>query len=210
VIFGNLDPVWITGVALALVIGITCHEFSHAAVAEAFGDNRPRAMGRVSLNPLRHIEPLGAIFFVIAGFGWGRPVSVNVYGLRGGRRSMAWVSAAGPATNLVVAVAFAVLYRVFALVGDPYGWLGEVLAVIVLMNVVLAFFNFIPIPPLDGYNFALAFLPVQQVFAVQRYAQYGLFVLLLLILLGSSGPLGVLFGAAADLANLLMGGRVFA
>jgi Zn-dependent protease len=207
-IFGNPDPIWIIGVAVALVVGITCHEFSHALVADVFGDHQPRAMGRVSLNPVRHIDPLGAVFFIIAGFGWGRPVSVNVYGLRGGRRSMAWVSAAGPITNLVVALGFAVVYRVLILAGDPVVWLTDILWVIVVLNVVLAFFNLLPIPPLDGYNFVLAFLPVQQVFAVQRYAQYGLLVLLLLVVLtntGGGGPLGTLFDAAASVARLFVG-----
>jgi Zn-dependent protease len=208
VIFGNPDPIWIIGVAVALVVGITCHEFSHALVADSFGDHQPRAMGRISLNPARHIDPLGAIFFIIAGFGWGRPVSVNVYGLRGGRRSMAWVSAAGPVTNLVVAVVFAIIFRVLILAGDPVVWLTDILWVIVLLNVILAFFNLLPIPPLDGYNFVLAFLPVQQVFAVQRYARYGLLVLLLLVVLTNApggGPLGALFKVAASVARLFVG-----
>lgn len=207
-IFGSGDLLWVVGVALALVIGITCHEFSHALVADLFGDHQPRAMGRVSLNPVRHIDLLGAIFFLIAGFGWGRPVAVNVYGLRGGRRSMAWVSAAGPVTNLVVAVLVAIVFRVLVLAGDPATWLTGLLWVVVVMNVVLAFFNLLPIPPLDGYNFVLAFLPVQQVFAVQRYAQFGLLALLALVVLSNTpggGPLGILFGAAADLARLLTG-----
>ncbi len=207
-IFANADPLTFIGVIVALVLGITCHEFSHALVAGLFGDHQPRAMGRVSLNPARHIDPLGAIFFVLAGFGWGRPVSVNVYGLRGGRRSMAWVSAAGPITNLVVALAFAVLYRVLILAGDPVVWLTDLVWIIVLFNVILAFFNLLPIPPLDGFNFVLAFLPVEQVFAVQRYAQYGFLVLLLLVVLTNTpggGPLGALFDVAASVARLFVG-----
>ncbi len=207
-IFLNASPIELTGILLALVIAITCHEFSHAFVADTFGDHQPRAMGRVSLNPVRHIDPLGAVVFLIAGFGWGRPVGVNVYGLRGGRRSMAWVSAAGPFTNLVVALAFGVVYRALILAGDPVVWLTDILWVIVLLNVVLAFFNFLPIPPLDGYNFVLAFLPVQQVFAVQRYAQYGMLLLLLLVVFSygpGGGPLGLLFSAATTVARLIVG-----
>lgn len=207
-IFANADPITFIGVMIALVLGITCHEFSHALVADSFGDHRPRAMGRISLNPVRHIDPLGAVFFVIAGFGWGRPVSVNVYGLRGGRRSMAWVSAAGPITNLVVALAFAIVFRILILAGDPVLWLSDIVWIVVLFNVVLAFFNLLPIPPLDGYNFVLAFLPVQQVFAVQRYAQYGLLALLLLVVLsntGGGGPLGALFSLATSVARLFVG-----
>src|SRR5439155_968384 len=90
VIFVQQDFVTLLGIVVALVVGITCHEFSHALVADFLGDHRPRAMGRVSLNPVRHIDPLGAIFFIAAGFGWGRPVAVNAAAMRGGRRSMAW------------------------------------------------------------------------------------------------------------------------
>ena len=79
--FSDLGLAQIIGILVALVVGITFHEFSHAFVADQLGDHRPRALGRISLNPAAHIEPVGAIFFVLAGFGWGRPVPVNVYAL---------------------------------------------------------------------------------------------------------------------------------
>ena len=91
-IFAQTDIVTLLAIVVALVVGITCHEFSHALVADYLGDHRPRAMGRVSLNPIRHIDPLGALLFIAAGFGWGRPVMVNAAAMRGGRRSMAWVA----------------------------------------------------------------------------------------------------------------------
>ena len=81
----NLSLTDLAGIAIALVIGVTCHEFSHAFTADQLGDHRPRALGRVSLNPVRHIDPFGALLFLIAGFGYGRPVPVNVYALRPGR-----------------------------------------------------------------------------------------------------------------------------
>jgi Zn-dependent protease len=207
-IFAQLTPEAIIGVALALVIGITCHEFSHAFVADLLGDHRPRALGRISLNPVRHIDPLGAVFFILAGFGWGRPVPVNVYALRNGRAGMAWVAGAGPLTNFVVALAFAVLFRVVDLVAPGAVFVLNVIGFVVLMNIVLGLFNFIPIPPLDGYNFVLAFLPPRQVFAVQRYAQYGFLALLVLIFLSytpGGGPIGYLFDAAFAIARLLVG-----
>jgi Zn-dependent protease len=207
-IFAQLTPEAIIGVALALVIGITCHEFSHAFVADLLGDHRPRARGRLSLNPVRHIDPLGAVFFILAGFGWGRPVPVNVYALRNGRAGMAWVAGAGPLTNFVVALAFAVLFRVVDLVAPGAVFVLNVIGFVVLMNIVLGLFNFIPIPPLDGYNFVLAFLPPRQVFAVQRYAQYGFLALLVLIFLSytpGGGPIGYLFDAAFAIARLLVG-----
>ena len=102
-LFARLDPAALIGLLVALVVGITFHEFMHAFVADQLGDHRPRAMGRVSLNPTDHIDPMGAIFFLIAGFGWGKPVMVNPYALRPGRFGMAYVAAAGPLANLVVA-----------------------------------------------------------------------------------------------------------
>ena len=208
-IFVQQDLVTLLAVVVALVVGITCHEFSHALVADFLGDHRPRAMGRVSLNPLRHIDPLGAIFFLAAGFGWGRPVMVNAAAIRGGRRGMAWVAAAGPVANLVVAFVFAVVYRALALSGDSVSDPERLVLVIVILNVTLAFFNILPIPPLDGYNFAMAFLPFRLALQLQQLAQYGLLVLLGLVLLSrlapGASPLDWLFTGADGLARLLTG-----
>ena len=193
----------IAGIAVALVVGITFHEFSHAFVADQLGDHRPRALGRVSLNPVAHIDPVGALVFVIAGFGWGKPVPVNVYALRPGRVGMAIVAAAGPIANVAVAVVAATLYRVLELLGAGDFVLGVGFWV-VYFNLVLAIFNLIPIPPLDGYNAVLAFLPPRTAFVVQRYAPYGIILLLLLVLLPGS-PIGRLIGLAAPLAQALVG-----
>src|SRR6187397_264758 len=113
----QLTPAELPGIAVALIVGITFHEFSHAFVADQLGDHRPRALGRVSLNPAAHIDPIGALVFVIAGFGWGKPVPVNVYALRPGRVGMAIVAAAGPIANVMVAVLAAIVYRVLDIVG---------------------------------------------------------------------------------------------
>jgi len=193
----------IAGIAVALVVGITFHEFSHAFVADQLGDHRPRALGRVSLNPVAHIDPVGALVFVIAGFGWGKPVPVNVYSLRPGRIGMAIVAAAGPTANVAVAVLAAVVYRVLEIAGAGDFVLGVGFWV-VYFNLVLAIFNLIPIPPLDGYNAMLAFLPPRTAFVVQRYAPYGIILLLLLVLLPAS-PIGRLLGVAAPLAQALVG-----
>jgi Zn-dependent protease len=210
VLFGNFEPAELIGIIVALVVGITFHEFSHAFVADQLGDHRPRALGRVSLNPAAHIEPVGAIFFLLAGFGWGRPVPVNPYALRPGRIGMAFVAGAGPLANFVIAVAFAIVFRVADLAGlldNEFVWLG--LLSIVFYNVVLGFFNLLPIPPLDGYNLVLPFLPPRLAFTVQRYAQYGLMALLGLILVSyltpGPGPLGWLFELAGWITRLLSG-----
>jgi len=209
VLFSNPDPPLLVGIVVALLAGITFHEFSHALLADQLGDHRPRALGRVSLNPLRHLEPLGAIFFLIAGFGWGKPVPVNAYSLRPGRIGMTIVAAAGPLANFALAALVAVLFRVLQLGGLlDSEFLRLVVASIVFFNVALGLFNLIPIPPLDGYNVVLPLLPPRQAFAVQRYAPYGYVALLVLVLLSYgavSGPLDWLFGLAGTLSGYMLG-----
>lgn len=202
-LFFDLTVAQIAGIAVALVVGITFHEFSHAFIADQLGDHRPRALGRVSLNPMAHIDPVGALVFVLAGFGWGRPVPVNVYALRPGRIGMAMVAAGGPIANVVVAIVGAVVYRLFEM-GGVGGFAIEVAFWIVLYNLLLAIFNLLPIPPLDGYNVLLAFVPPQLAFTIQRYAPYGVIVLLLLVFLPNS-PLGLMFDAVTFLTRAFTG-----
>src|SRR5688572_12975497 len=133
----------IIGIAVALVVGITFHEFSHAFIADQLGDHRPRALGRVSLNPVAHIDPMGAIVFALAGFGWGKPVPVNVYALRPGRIGMAMVAAGGPTANVIVAIVGAVVFRVLELAGIG-GLALDITFYIVLYNLLLAIFNLLP------------------------------------------------------------------
>jgi Zn-dependent protease len=212
VIFGA-GPEVIIGLLTALVVGTTFHEFSHAFVADQLGDHRPRAMGRVSLNPLHHLDPMGTIFFLIAGFGWGKPVMVNAYALRPGRIGMAWVAVAGPLANLVVASVAAVIFRGAELSGlfqsDGGAFAGNVVLWVIEFNVILGLFNLLPIPPLDGYNLVLPFLPLRTALTVQRYATYGVLVLLVLVLLpqmsGGVSPLSWLFDLAGSITGLLIG-----
>ena len=190
--------------AVALLVGLTFHEFSHALTADVLGDGRPRAMGRLTLNPIAHLDPIGALMLVIAGFGWAKPVMVNPAALQGGRRSMALVAFAGPIANVVVAVAFAVVFRVMALVGVESGFFLNLVALIVQLNILLAIFNLVPIPPLDGYNVVLAYLPPRQAVQIQQYAPYGVIVLLLLVFLPGS-PLRALLSLAAPVTQVLIG-----
>ena len=193
----------VVGIAVALVIGITFHEFSHAFTADQLGDHRPRALGRVSLSPTAHIDPIGALVFVLAGFGWGKPVPVNVYALRPGRVGMAIVAAAGPIANVIVAVVGGVVFRVMDIAGVG-GFALEVMYFVVLYNLLLAVFNLLPIPPLDGYNVVLAFVPARTAFTIQRYSQYGVLLLLLLVFLPGS-PLGVMFDIVEAGTRILIG-----
>jgi Zn-dependent protease len=198
------SPEAIVGIAIALVVGITFHEFSHALTADQLGDHRPRAMGRVSLNPMRHIDPMGAIFFAIAGFGWGKPVMVNVYALRPGPVGMALVAAAGPIANVIVAVGLAIIYRVLAIAGLDSGLVPNIIEYAVIFNLALALFNFLPVPPLDGYNLVLPFLPPRWQYTIQRNLQYGFLLLLVLVILPNS-PISWLFNLAFIGAELLTG-----
>ena len=205
----NLDAATIAAILVALVVGITFHEFSHAFVADQLGDHRPRALGRVSLNPADHIDPMGALMFVLVGFGWGKPVPVNMGALRPGRIGLSWVSAAGPARergggggaggDLPCARDRHADVQVVA----------EFLSLAIYFNLALALFNLLPIPPLDGYNFALGVLPPRQAIQLQQYARYGMIALLLLVLasytLPGGGPLGWLFDLAGTLAGILLG-----
>lgn len=202
-IFLDFTPAQIAGIAVALVVGITFHEFSHAFIADQLGDHRPRALGRVSLNPVAHIDPIGALVFLIAGFGWGKPVPVNIYALRPGRIGMALVSAGGPIANVIVAIAAAIVHRVMEMAGVG-GFALDLVQAIVFFNLVLAILNFIPIPPLDGYNFVLSFLPPRMAFAVQRYAPYGMIALLILVFVPGS-PLSLLLRLANPLTAVLIG-----
>jgi Zn-dependent protease len=203
-IFGDVSLERLIAGIIALLVGLTFHEFSHALLADQLGDHRPRAMGRLTLNPLPHIDPIGALMLVVAGFGWAKPVMVNPAALRGGRRGMAIVAFAGPIANVLVAVAFSIVYRVLDLAGTDGGFFLNLVGLIVQLNILLAIFNLIPIPPLDGYNVLLAFLPPRQAMVVRQYAPYGVIVLLLLVLLPNS-PLRVLLGMAAPITRFLVG-----
>lgn len=202
------DPAALVGIAIALLVGLTFHEFSHAFLADQLGDHRPRALGRVSLNPVRHIDPMGAVMLLLVGFGWAKPVPVNPYALRPGRRGMSMVAAAGPVANSAVAIVAGVLFRLLDGAGIG-GFALEAVWFTVLFNWVLAIFNLLPIPPLDGYNIVLPFLPPNVAMQVQRNAQYGMLVLLGLILVSYAlpvpGPLSWIFQVAQSLTNVVIG-----
>jgi Zn-dependent protease len=187
------DPVaFLQGLVLkvpALLLAVTVHEVAHGWVADRLGDPTARLSGRLTLNPLPHIDPVGALAFVIAGFGWAKPVPVNARNLRHPVRDMALVGAAGPVSNFVVAflglVALELLRRgggsAFVIVP-----LIGVLQYVYLFNLALGIFNLIPLPPLDGGHFLPYVLPRGAWPFLRRLEQYGPFLLLVLVISGGT------------------------
>jgi Zn-dependent protease len=163
-----------------MIIGITVHEFAHAWVANKYGDPTAKMEGRVSLNPLAHLDPVGTVLFFIIGFGWGKPVPTNPHFLRHKKDELK-VAIAGIVANLLVATLLAIPIRIASLKGilidsEP---ILLFLKKLVEINVVLAAFNILPIPPLDGSHFVEYFLGEEEKFNFQRYGQYILFGLIM-------------------------------
>ena len=180
------EPQLFVAFVIAVIIGITFHEFSHAAVASLQGDQTARAQGRLSLNPVVHLDPLGSIALILAGFGWGRPVPVNPGALRNRRFGEIMVGLAGPAANFVVAllsvIALRIAYPESGLSFDvPFSL--RLLYALVAVNVILGVFNLLPIPPLDGSTLLSIILPPSQQSIVRFLEQYGIFLLLGLLIL---------------------------
>lgn len=163
---------------VALVIAITIHEFSHALVADRLGDPTPRSQGRLSLNPLRHLDPIGTIMIFLVHFGWGKPVQIDPYNLKNPKRDELLISLAGPASNLLLAALLSLIIRFFPLNNLS----GIIIYTIIQLNVVLAVFNLIPIPPLDGSKIFLNLLPNNTSSQWQEtFDRYG-FILLIIFL----------------------------
>ncbi len=200
-------------VAVALLISISVHEASHAAAALSLGDATAKRLGRLTLNPKAHLDPTGTIMLLVAGFGWGKPVPVNTAALRNGHRSMALVSFAGPASNVLLALAFAIVFRLGVLdtagVGLSLGgWLALVAFYSVTLNLILAVFNLLPIAPLDGGAILRGVAPDAWLPAIKRLETVGPIVLLAIIglqFLGFANILGIIFDPAIALADALIG-----
>jgi Zn-dependent protease len=181
-----------------LLLAVTVHEVAHGWVADRLGDPTARLAGRLTLNPLPHIDPLGALAFVLAGFGWARPVPVSARNLRRPVRDMAWVAAAGPLSNFLVAflglVALVLISRVLdsPFVARP---VAGMLRFVYTFNLGLAIFNLIPLPPLDVGHFLPYFFPRHSWPLLARLEQYGPLILLLLVFSGATRYIvGPLFG----------------
>ncbi|MEI6305570.1 MAG: site-2 protease family protein [Deltaproteobacteria bacterium] len=173
------------------MLAIVCHEVSHGYIAWRLGDPTARMLGRLTLNPLKHIDIIGTLMIFFVGIGWAKPVPVTFQNLRNPKRDMIWVAAAGPITNLLLAVISAILLRVAVFIGNPavsatpFSMILEplvlMLAFSVYINLLLAIFNMIPVPPLDGGRVLTGLLPYRQAAALSRIEPYGMVIIIMLV-----------------------------
>lgn len=169
-------------IAGLLIIAIAIHEFSHALAADRLGDPTPRLAGRLTLDPRAHLDPLGSLLLLFAGFGWGRPVPFDPFNLRNPKKDAAIISFAGPASNLVMAAFSSLSYRFLdALPILIVGGVGEILSLFIYFNVLLAVFNLIPVHPLDGFKVVAGLLPKKYYSDWLALEPYGMIFLILLI-----------------------------
>lgn len=215
-IFRNLDLLsqdpgafllYTTLILTALVASFTVHEFSHALVATALGDDTAKRLGRLSLNPRVHLDPVGSLMILLAGFGWGKPVPVNprAFG-KNALRSMMFVAAAGPASNFVMAFLIGGLFKVGILefplgvgifvpqplASSPSVLLGQFFAIAFFLNLILGIFNLIPLAPLDGSKVALGLLPREMAISYMRLEPYGPGILMGIIMLDIFANTGII------------------
>jgi Zn-dependent protease len=170
------------------LLAITCHEVAHGYVAWRYGDPTARMSGRLTLNPLKHIDIFGTLMLVIVGIGWAKPVPVVIENLRNPKKDMVWVSIAGPMTNIFLAIVSAGLLRLILTVpssGAEVNFMLQPLSYMaafsVYINLLLAFFNMIPIPPLDGGRVLMGLLPYRQAIALGRIEPYGMILIIVLV-----------------------------
>ncbi len=179
---------------IPFLLAVVIHEVSHGYVAYKLGDNTAKFMGRLTLNPIAHVDIFGTIILpailLIAHspvlFGWAKPVPVNFFNLRNPKRDSAYVALAGPASNIIMTLGFALIYHIFVLLPIPYIQQPMLLTCVygVELNLIFAFFNLIPILPLDGGRILAAFLPSKMAYNFSKIEPYGMYIVIALIFLG--------------------------
>ena len=177
-----------------LLLALTFHEFAHGYVAYQLGDPTAKSLGRLTLNPIKHLDPIGTIAFFFIKFGWAKPVPVNPQYFKDPKRDMLWVALAGPATNFVLAIVSAALAKGLWFFASqlPYSTMAEAILVplnsmiiaSVWINLVLCIFNFLPIPPLDGSRILTGLLPNRMAISYMKFERYGFVLVLVLAFTG--------------------------
>ncbi len=194
------DPILLVYLIPSLLIALTFHEYAHARVAYAYGDITAKSQGRLTLNPISHLDPIGTLMILIVGFGWARPVPINPLKFREFRKGLLWVSLAGPLTNFVLGF-ISMLILTFLL---RFGLTNELfinfMFTLVQLNIILGVFNLLPIPPLDGSKILSSMLPSSSLGFYRQIEPYAPLILIMLIVLGVLGPL--LWGLTEFILNL--------
>lgn len=199
-------------VAVILFV-LTVHEFSHALVADALGDDTARRLGRLTLNPLAHLDFFGTLLMFIAGFGWAKPVPVNLHNLRNPKTGMIYIAAAGPLSNLLTALAAGAAIRVLSESGGVLftpqtgNFIGNLLLLLVVYSVALAVFNLIPVPPLDGSRILYGILPRAVADVYVRFETVGMIVLFGVFIFAGEGFMKVMKAPVGELTALFSGVR---
>ncbi len=201
--------------AVPILFGLTVHEYAHGLMADRLGDPTPRLMGRLTLNPFSHLDPIGTlVFFITQAFGWARPISINSENLSSPRRDLMWIALAGPLANLLLALFCALLYHlhnsIVGNVGIEGAWLmvpfQKMIVAGVVVNLSLGFINLIPIPPLDGGRILAGILPQRSAGYLEKIDSYGAILLLILVL--SDSLSFFLFPLLSALTGLLLYGVI--
>ncbi|UCE53530.1 MAG: site-2 protease family protein [Desulfobacterales bacterium] len=187
-------------IAPPILLALTFHEYAHAYIANKYGDDTAKQSGRLTMNPLSHLDPLGTIMIFIVHFGWAKPVPVNPYRLKNPKKDMLWISAAGPLANMVLALLSGMVLRlIFPIVDAPdrffiMGLLRFMLIMSLQINLALAIFNILPIAPLDGSKILFGLLPTKYEHTIYLLERYGPFILIGLILFGQLTGVSILGG----------------
>ena len=213
-LFGNRSGDEILAMLLAFVVAISIHEFMHAWTAWRLGDDTAQRLGRITLNPISHFDPIGflglaLIAFGFWGFGWGKPVPVNPGRLRrlgpfGQKGSMALIAFAGPLSNVAQAAVVAIPLRLADRSVDDYGRAGVYIGSFIIVNILLAAFNMIPVPPLDGYKILTGILPNFWYPVLAPLERYGFMALFLLIFIGGAIGASIIRGMISPVSDLLI------
>ncbi len=171
----------------ALLIALTIHEYAHARVAVALGDPTPKFQGRLTLNPIAHLDPIGLIMLWLVQFGWAKPVEVNARNFKNWDKDMMWVALAGPGSNILMAFTAGLVYALVNKFGVNVDALNQILTLTCIYNIYFAIFYLLPIPPLDGSKELSNYLPKKYAYEYNNFARYGTFVLIGLVYLGIVG-----------------------
>ena len=208
--FNNFDVIEILQNFIVLFTAITIHEFSHGWVAYKLGDPTAKAMGRLTLNPTAHLDPLGALMMIFCRFGWAKPVPVNPYYFKDQRRDMVLVAFAGPLSNILLAFVSCTIYPILIVLAMKFNLVNNVSVNFIInlflacawTNVSFAVFNLIPLPPLDGSKMLFSVLPRNYYNKLLEYEQYGMIALLIL---SFTGVLGKILGTVIiPIMNILI------